>query len=90
MALEEIANGSQRTGEVLLVAIQVGDYIAARPPQAPVYCIVHARILFHESFDSLVSQQPVLRPVVRACVLHDVFDLPSLVSDGSDAELQPV
>ena len=71
---------AQRAGEVLLIAVQVGEDFAVGAPPAPVYGIIHALILLEVSPPPTVLREPFLGAVVGLGVLHDVLDLhPGLV-----------
>ena len=89
VALEETGDGGQGARQVLLVAIQPGQHVAAGPAQAAIEGVVHALVFFDEGFDAPVLGQPTERAVIGAGVLDDVFDLDRLVGDRGDAKLQP-
>ena len=89
--LEEIVNGFERAGKVLLVAIQVGDDVAESAAETAVDGVVHALVFFDEGRDPAVLREPVLSAVIGAGVLDDVLDGDALlIRNGGNAEAEPV
>ena len=72
---EELLDGAQSAGLVLLVAIEVGQNLTRCPPPSPVDGIVHALVLLEVGSHPPIPCQPLLRAVVRLGVLHDMLDL---------------
>ena len=89
--LKKSGNGLQRAGQVLFVAVQISEDFAGRATVAAVDGIIHSTVLLDERLHARVVREPVLRAVVGAGVLHDVFQFHALlVGDRRDAELQPL
>ena len=90
MMHKKIVDGLERVGQILLVAIQVGEDVAGGAPVTAVHSVIHAAVLFDERLDARVARQPVLRAIIRAGILHDVFPFDALlVGDRRDAQFQP-
>ena len=90
MPLEELVDRLERAGQVLFVAIEIGQNVALRAAVPAIDGVVHPVVLFNEGLDPLVVRQPVQGAVVGTGVLDDVLELDAfLVGDGSDAQFQP-
>ena len=90
IGLKKFADGLQRAGQVLFVAIQIREDVAGCAAVAAIDGIIHAGILFDECLDARIVRQPVLRAVIGTGILHDMFELDILlVGHGGDAELEP-
>src|SRR5882762_7461053 len=87
MFLKKIPDGPQSARQILFVAVQVSQNVAAGPAQAPIDSVIHALVFFNESSDALVLEQPIERPIVRARILDNVFDLDLLVGYRGNTEL---
>ena len=78
-------------GQVLFVAVEIGEDVAVRAAQAAVDGIIHSAICFNVRFDAGIMREPFRRAVGGAGVLHDVLKLwLRLIRNGGDAEFQPV
>lgn len=84
-------DGLERAGEILLVAIEIGDDIALSAFEAAIDGVVHALVFLDKRFDAAVLREPVLRAVIGTGILDDMFEGNALlVGDGGNAELKPV
>jgi hypothetical protein len=89
VALEELGYRRERSRQVLLVAIEIGQDLSAGPPQPAIDGVVHPLVRLDERPDPPVLRQPVQRAVIGTGVLHDMFHLDLLVRYRSHAEPQP-
>ena len=85
---ENLADSRQCSWEVLFIAIQIREHVASGSLEAAVNRVVHAGVLFDEGADAWIVWEPVLRAIVGAGVLNDVFDLHAvLIGHRRDTEL---
>jgi len=88
--LEKIVNGLEAAGQVLFITVQISKDVTLRSLVSTVDGVIHPLVFFNVRFYASVVRQPFLGAVVRAGILHDVFDIdPFLVRDGCNAEFQP-
>ena len=81
MFLKKLADRAQRVRQILFIAVQVSQDVAAGPAQAAIDSVVHALVFFNKGLDALILEQPIQRAIVRARILDDVFNLGLLVRD---------
>jgi len=79
--------------QILFVAVQVSQNVAAGPAQAPIDSVIHALVFFNESSDALVLEQPIERPIVRArildmCSTSTCWSATEAIQSFSQAELR--
>src|SRR5260370_32426404 len=90
MLLKELAYRLERAGEVLLVTVKICENVALGTLIPAIDRFVHAIIFFDKRPNAGIVWQPVLRAIVRTCVLNNVFELDALlIGDRRDTELEP-
>ena len=52
--------------------------------------IVHALVLFDKRLNALILGQPLGSAIIRARILHDMFEVHALIRDRGNAQFQPV
>ena len=91
IAFEKILDDPETAGEVLFVAVEVGENISLGATIAAIDGVVHAIVLFNEGLDAFVLPQPVQGSVIRASVLDDVFEGdPLLIGHRRNAQFEPL
>ena len=79
----------QRAGEILFIAVEIGQNVAGGTAITAIYGVIHAGIFFDKRLHALVLRKPVARAIIRTGILHDVFQLHALIGDGRNAQLEP-
>lgn len=82
MLLKVIVDRLQGSWEILLVAVQIGQDFSLRATVAPIYRVVHSVVFFDECLDTFILWEPLAGTVIRAGILHDMFERqPLLIGD---------
>ena len=91
MRFKKIGHNFERAGQILFVAVQIREDVASRSAVTAIDGVIHSAVLFDEGLHAAIVWQPVLCAVVRAGILHDMFQINALlVGNGRDAKLEPV
>lgn len=76
-------------GQILFIAVEVGQQVAPGATISAVHRVIHAAIFFRPRADAWILWEPIQGAVVRAGVLNEVLQRNPLIRHGSDAQLEP-
>ena len=89
MTIEKIPDFDQCAGEILLVAIEIGQQVGTRATITAINGVIHSPVFFDERADPGIFCQPIERAIVRAGILNDVLVGYGLVGNRGNAQREP-